>query len=144
MKNGIPSTRRSAGPPLPRGTLAVAAALAVSCAALGSSLAFASVLEHQAARTSHEQPTVDHWLEPITPTSPALVTQGRKLFLDSCAHCHGADASGDEGPDLHDLLVSDRYIAHMITFGEPHEMPSFAKKLGPAEITALTAYVRSL
>lgn len=86
----------------------------------------------------------DSWLEPVTPTSPALVTQGRKLFLGSCAHCHGADATGDEGPDLHDLQVSDRYIAHMIKFGEPHEMPSFAKKHGPPDITALTAYVRSL
>ena len=144
MNDSTPSTHRSGVLPLPRSTLALAAAIAVSCASLSSALAFARVLERQAARTSHEQPTVDHWFEPITPTSPALVTHGRKLFLDSCAHCHGADASGDEGPDLHDLQVSDRYIAHMITFGEPHEMPSFAKKHGRADKTALTAYVRSL
>ena len=144
MNDSTPSTHRSGVLPLPRSTLALAAAIAVSCASLSSALAFARVLERQAARTSHEQPTVDHWFEPITPTSPALVTHGRKLFLDSCAHCHGADATGDEGPDLHDVEVSDRYISNIITHGIKGEMPSFRKKLGKDEITSLTAYVRSL
>jgi mono/diheme cytochrome c family protein len=129
---------------LSRGIISISAAIVVSATALGSALAFGHVLQREASRTSHQQPTDDHWLEPVTPTSPALTAQGRKLFLDSCAHCHGADATGDEGPDLHDLQVSDRYIAHMIIFGEPHEMPSFAKKHGLADITALTAYIRSL
>lgn len=115
-------------------------------AALGlvSALAAAETLRHEAARVSHQQPTVERWFEPSTPTSPELVAHGRKLFLDSCAHCHGADALGDEGPDLHDVQVSDRYIANIITHGIPHEMPSFAKKHGAEDITALTAYVRSL
>jgi mono/diheme cytochrome c family protein len=129
---------------LSRSIISIGVAAVVSATALSSALAFGRVLQLAAARTSHQQSTVDHWLEPVTPTSPALIGQGRKLFLDSCAHCHGADATGDEGPDLHDLQVSDRYIAHMIIFGEPHEMPSFAKKHGPADITALTAYIRSL
>ena len=79
-----------------------------------------------------------------TPTSPALVKQGRALFLDSCAHCHGADATGDEGPDLHNVEVSNRYISNIITHGIKGEMPSFRKKLGSDEIVRLTAYVRSL
>ena len=112
--------------------------------ALASSLATAAVLRREAARGSHRQPTEEKLFEPFTPTSPALVGTGRKLFLASCAHCHGADARGDEGPDLHDVQVSDRYIANIITRGIPHEMPSFAKKHGAADITALTAYVRSL
>ena len=76
--------------------------------------------------------------------SPVAVTAGRKLYLQSCAHCHAADGSGDEGPDLRGLQVSDRYIARMIKYGEPHEMPSFAKKHNDADIAALTAYLRSL
>ena len=119
------------------------AALAATVA-LSSTFATAHVLRRDALRDSHQPPTGEHWIEPPTPTSPALVTRGRALFLDSCAHCHGADARGDEGPDLHNASVSDRYIATIITHGIPHEMPSFAKKLGPADITALTAYVRSL
>jgi mono/diheme cytochrome c family protein len=66
------------------------------------------------------------------------------LFLSSCAHCHGADARGDEGPDLHRVEVSDRYIANTITHGIKHEMPSFKRKLGAEDIARLTAYVRSL
>jgi len=111
---------------------------------LVSAFATAGTLRHDAARVSHQQPTVEQWFEAPTPTSPAMVAHGRKLFLDSCAHCHGADARGDEGPDLHDVEVSDRYIANIITHGIPHEMPSFAKKHGATDITELTAYVRSL
>ena len=83
-------------------------------------------------------------METPTPTSPALVAKGRALFLDSCAHCHGADARGDEGPDLHGVQVSDRYIHNIITRGIKGEMPSFAKKRGAVDLQALTAYVRSL
>ena len=113
-------------------------------AALTSAFAFGKALRHEAARASHQQPTEESWLEPPTPTSPELVARGRVLFLDNCAHCHGADARGDEGPDLHDAQVSDRYIGNIIRHGIPHEMPAFEKKLGPGEITALRAYVRSL
>jgi len=112
--------------------------------ALASALAFGAVLRREAALNSRQQPSAERWFEPRTPTSPELVAHGRALFLDSCAHCHGADARGDEGPDLHDVKVSDRYIGHVITHGIPHEMPSFAKKLGEPEIGALTAYLRSL
>lgn len=112
--------------------------------ALVSAFATAATLRRSAARVSLQQPTVERWFEPAPLTSPALVARGRALFLDSCAHCHGADARGDEGPDLHDVHVSDRYIANIITHGIPHEMPSFAKKHGAADVTALTAYMRSL
>lgn len=117
---------------------------AAAAIALGSALAVALILRQQALRESHRQPTAEPWFEPATPTSPALVARGRALFLDSCARCHGADARGDEGPDLHAVQVSDRYIANIIARGIPHEMPSFAKKHGAANIAALTAYVRSL
>jgi mono/diheme cytochrome c family protein len=121
----------------------VAATLAAGLA-LTSAFALGGVLRRQAVRNSHQQPAAQLWFEPSTPTSPELISHGRTLFLDSCAHCHGADARGDEGPDLHDAQVSDRHIANIIMHGIPHEMPSFAKKHGPADITALTAYVRSL
>ena len=112
--------------------------------ALTSALAMGKVLQRSAARDSHQQPMPEQLSEPAMPTSPELVARGRTLFLDSCAHCHGADARGDEGPDLHAVQVSDRYIVNIITRGIPHEMPSFAKKHGAADLTALTAYVRSL
>ena len=79
--------------------------------------------------------------------SPVLIAdaaQGRHLFLMNCSHCHGDDARGDEGPDLHDLHKSDARVRQVITGGIKGEMPSFAKKLGEPEIRELTAYLRTL
>lgn len=119
-------------------------AVLASLAALASAYGVSCALRRAQARSSRQQPTPEDWFETPAPTSPELVRQGRKLFLASCAHCHGADASGDEGPDLHQVEVSDRYIAHIIARGIKGEMPSFAKKLAAADITGLTAYLRSL
>jgi mono/diheme cytochrome c family protein len=70
--------------------------------------------------------------------------QGRHLFLLNCAHCHGDDAHGDEGPDLYNLHKSDARIRTVITGGIKGEMPSFAKKLNDGDVNALTAYLRTL
>ncbi len=69
---------------------------------------------------------------------------GRTLFLRNCANCHGATANGDDGPDLHDLGLTNDWIANRIRKGKAGEMTAFAGKLQPVEITALVAYVQSL
>ena len=74
----------------------------------------------------------------------ADAAQGRHLFLMNCAHCHGDDARGDEGPDLHDLHKSDARIHEVITAGIKGEMPSFGKKLGDPDVRQLIAYLRTL
>jgi mono/diheme cytochrome c family protein len=119
-------------------------AVAVATLALGSVFGAAYELRQRAAKMSHQQPTTEDWFEVPTATSPALRATGKKLFLHDCAHCHGIDATGDEGPDLHDLQVSDRYILNTIARGVPHEMPSFAKKVSDPDAVALLAYLRSL
>src|SRR5690242_2932561 len=43
-----------------------------------------------------------------------LGAAGKVLFLKNCAHCHGDDARGDEGPDLHGLKRPDDWIARRI------------------------------
>ena len=78
--------------------------------------------------------------EPLTGDA----AQGRHLFLMNCAHCHGDDARGDEGPDLHDLHKSDARIHQVVTGGIKGEMPSFKTKLGESDVRALTAYLRTL
>lgn len=119
-------------------------ALMVSGLAMTAALSAAAELRREARRTSHQQPVEEHWFEPTAATSPELIAKGRALFLDSCAHCHAADATGDEGPDLHGVQVSDRYIATIVTRGIKGEMPSFQKKLRGEDIKALTGYLRSL
>jgi mono/diheme cytochrome c family protein len=132
-------------PPVPRRSWRRwTASVLMPAVALASAYGLSAGLRREAAMASHQQVTPEAWIEEPTPTSPEWVSQGRKLFLASCAHCHGADATGDEGPDLHGVAVSDRYIAHIITHGIKHEMPSFAKKLAAPDIARLTAYVRSL
>lgn len=74
----------------------------------------------------------------------AKIKPGRSLFLRNCAHCHGADARGDEGPDLHNLDWTDRQIAGRIRNGKKGQMTAFAGKLQPSEIEALIPYLRTL
>jgi mono/diheme cytochrome c family protein len=121
-------------------------ALAALAAALALASAFGLSLRLRllASRISHQQPTPEEWFVIPTPSSRELIAQGRAQFLSSCAHCHGADARGDEGPDLHGVEVSDRYISNIITHGIKGEMPSVKRKLGHDDIVRLTAYVRSL
>ena len=112
--------------------------------AFGGATLLARELEAHARTLSHELPPWTGLPVPNGSTPDTLRVTGRKLFLDSCAHCHGADARGDEGPDLHALDVSDRHIATVVRHGIKGEMPSFAKKHPPEEIAALIAYLRSL
>jgi len=120
------------------------AALVASSIALGGAFGLASQIRKRALAVSHEQPeTTKQGPRPSMPIEEATKA-GRKLFLNSCAHCHGEDARGDEGPDLHDLEVSDRRIATVIKRGIKGEMPSFAKKHSDTEILLLLVYLRSL
>lgn len=79
-----------------------------------------------------------------TESSPTNVSAGRALFLKNCAHCHGVDARGDEGPDLHNLDVSDQWIKNRILKGKPEEMTAFAGKLQSPEIESIIGYLRTL
>jgi mono/diheme cytochrome c family protein len=72
------------------------------------------------------------------------ITRGRGLFDRNCAHCHGDDARGDEGPSLYNLTLSDARIAKRIKEGVKGEMPKFGSKFNNADIEALTAYLRTL
>ena|SRR5580658_1224486 len=76
------------------------------------------------------------------PGTPA--GRGYKLFMFNCAHCHGTDARGDEGPDLHDVTKSDNRIAAIIQNGIKGEMPRFSAKLNDSDTRALIAFIRTL
>jgi mono/diheme cytochrome c family protein len=77
-------------------------------------------------------------------TSPELIGQGQQFFAMSCSECHGDDAHGDEGPDLHNLAISNSRIATTIKMGIKGEMPTFAKKYDDQQIAALVSYLRAL
>jgi mono/diheme cytochrome c family protein len=74
----------------------------------------------------------------------AEVARGHQLYLRNCAHCHAPDATGDEGPDLHDVERSDARIAALIKNGVKGQMPKFSAKLSAPDIQALITFIRSL
>ncbi len=76
--------------------------------------------------------------------SSADASAGRTLFLKNCAHCHGADGRGDEGPDLHGLDWTDEQIAARIRNGKAGKMTAFGGKLSPERIRQIIAYLRTL
>jgi mono/diheme cytochrome c family protein len=122
---------------------AAIAAIITSAMVLGGTFGFAQLMRGSRFARSPSAPG----LAPIETAAVSLDAdraRGRHLFLMNCAHCHGDDARGDEGPDLHDLRKSDARIHQVITAGIKGEMPSFAKKLGDEDIRAVTAYLRTL
>ncbi|HUD84158.1 MAG TPA: cytochrome c [Candidatus Saccharimonadales bacterium] len=78
------------------------------------------------------------------PATGTLEQKGYTLFMMNCAHCHGTDARGEEGPDLHGVTKSDARIASLIRDGKKGEMPKFNSKLSDADVQALVAFIRSL
>jgi len=80
----------------------------------------------------------------VIPPTGTPANQGYKLFMLNCAHCHGADARGDEGPDLHGVTKSDQRIVAIIQNGIKGEMPKFSAKLNDTETRALVAFIRTL
>ncbi len=90
-------------------------------------------------------------LSSCTPSQPGVrrkgeadATVGRTLFLKNCAHCHGADARGDEGPDLHGLDWTDEQITARIRNGKKGQMTAFADKLSAEQIHRIEDYLRTL
>ena len=118
---------------------AVKAALcagAIAASMLGGTLALAEFMQKKSALQSSLAST-------NSPQNP-LVAQGQHLFLMNCAHCHGDDARGEEGPDLHGLRKTDARLSALINNGIKGEMPRFNQKLSPSDVQALVAFLNSL
>lgn len=85
---------------------------------------------------------------------PENKIDARGLFVENCSVCHGQNGRAHT---LHGWVAgarnltkakwqdttSDSEIRHAIQTG-PGVMPAFEKRLSPAEINALAAYVRTL
>lgn len=82
--------------------------------------------------------------------NPARIALGRNLYLTAnCATCHGPEALGAVGPNLHDRFwihgSNMAQIADVITNGANNNaMPSQKTMLAGDDITNLTIYIVSL
>lgn len=80
---------------------------------------------------------------------PALVDQGRQLYVQNCTLCHGVQGQGLTGPNLRDdawLNGSDaRRIVESIANGNPAKgMAPWHRVFAPDKLHALAAYIASL
>ena len=107
-------------------------------AAIGIAFAAAEMFQPKPAAASGAAEAL------VIPPAGTPANQGYKLFMLNCAHCHGFDARGDEGPDLHGVTKSDQRIVTIIQNGIKGEMPKFGAKLNDTETRALVAFIRTL
>jgi len=97
-------------------------------------------------------PAMDAWSgEPIPAAylkrRSALERQGAVVFqAKQCHNCHAlGNAGGERGPELDQValrLTHDQLIRQVIQGGG--NMPAYGKNLGPAETTALVAFLETL
>ena len=82
-------------------------------------------------------------------SDPAILESGKKIFLTSCAACHGTEGQGTVGPNL-----TDEYWLHggsvssvfkSIKYGWPEKgMKSWKDDFSPVQISQLTSFIQSL
>jgi PQQ-dependent dehydrogenase (methanol/ethanol family) len=77
-------------------------------------------------------------------TSPQVVHQGKLLFADNCAGCHGSNAVAGPLPDLRYASAATLKDIEGIVLGGQRAvlgMPSFKKILNPGQVRAIQAYI---
>ena len=72
--------------------------------------------------------------------SPAELTSAAQIFTNDCASCHGADRTGDRGPDITGSELTDFTNTSLIAFLAGHKT---AKKLTPAQVSILADWLQS-
>ena len=82
-------------------------------------------------------------------TDAAVIESGKKIFIASCAPCHGAEGQGVVGPNL-----TDEYWMHggsvssvfkSIKYGWPEKgMKSWKDDFSPIQISQLTSFIKSI
>jgi mono/diheme cytochrome c family protein len=118
--------------------------LATALGLFGMVFGLLFVLQPEPVADSMPEPATDMVASTPTPAMEIQAKAGATMFRQNCAHCHGDDAKGDEGPSLYDLTRSDARIARIINEGIKGEMPKFGSKFSEADIQSLIAFLRTL
>jgi len=76
-------------------------------------------------------------------TGDVAVADGAAVFATVCAGCHGADGTGNTGPDLtvRSSLTKERIVDQVTNGGS--SMPEYGSKISADEISAVADYVLS-
>lgn len=81
-------------------------------------------------------------------TKDPVLVEGREVWSDNCARCHGSSGGGGSGVKLSDGRAEELYpdVAdmHAVITGGKNAMPAFGGSLSPEQIEAVAAYVRTV
>jgi len=110
--------------------------------------AFKAEMAEQAKKRAESGPITDETLSVLAKDS-ATVAEGQKVFVSTCAPCHGALGQGVVGPNLTDnfWLHGGKPVAihTSITKGYPEKgMRPWGPVLGAARIRSVAAFVLSI
>ena len=78
-----------------------------------------------------------------TTAGGATTLTGAEIFASVCAACHGADGTGNTGPDLttRSTLTKERIVDQVTNGGT--SMPAYGGQLSAEEIDVVAGYVLS-
>jgi cytochrome c oxidase cbb3-type subunit 3 len=102
---------------------------------------------HVSTATGQEsQPAPQSATAPAIPAVPADPEQGKVLFGQSCSACHGANAGGGDGPDLHGVpaLLGDATVQGIVRRGIPGTAMPGSSTLTDNQAANIVAYLRTL
>ena len=78
----------------------------------------------------------------------AQLAEGKKVFAERCASCHGPDGKGGIGPDLTRQQFtygrSTEEVTRSVEEGRPGGMPSFKNDLSHDKVEGVVGYALSL
>jgi cytochrome c oxidase cbb3-type subunit 3 len=102
------------------------------------------VADHEKA---HPKPSGDALLAKVI-GNPAAVEEGKAIFSQNCAACHGPEAKGLIGPNLTDSTWlyggKPEEIMKTVTAGTAKGMPTWGPILGPEKIAKAVSFVYAL
>jgi cytochrome c oxidase cbb3-type subunit 3 len=103
--------------------------------------AFVSVALHASTARAQAPPPM-----PAAPLGPLDPAQGKLLFSQNCVNCHGVDATGEEGPNLHGVpaALGDAAVAGIIRRGIPGTGMPNSYTLSEQDAANIVAWLRSL
>jgi len=81
-----------------------------------------------------------------SPQVPVDTAESKRLFEQNCSACHGVDAGGEVGPDLHGVLarLGDAGVQDIIRRGIPGTAMPGSSTLSEREEVEIVAYLRNL